>query len=155
MEKAENIIKLVAALRNSVDNFIIKRINASGAKGLMVSHGNILVQLYMNGKQPMTKVAAEIGKCKSTVTVLVDKLEKAGFVEREASEEDERVKNIKLTDKGLEFQKDFWKISSELNTLIWEGFSEKEKENFLEYLGRAQNNIMKAENNNCKKCDAK
>ncbi len=140
----EHIVKLVFKLRARIDGFLVNKIEKAGAKGLMVSHGNILVQLYREDKQPMAKIAAEIGKCKSTVTALVDKLEKADFVKREINSDDIRVKNLCLTEKGKTFQKEFWNISSDLNSILWEGFDAKEQELFLSYLDRMDKNVLNA-----------
>ncbi len=135
------VVKSIYRLRNAIDNFLIKNIDKAGAKGLMVSHGDILIQLYKEDKQPMSKIASRIGKCKSTLTVLVDKLEKVGFIKREASKEDVRIKNLCLTEKGRSFENYFWNISEELNTSLWKGFSEEEQQTFLDYIERMQENI--------------
>ncbi len=144
MLKPEAIVKSIYRLRSRIDNFLSENIEKAGAKGLMVSHGNILVQLYKEDRQPMAKIAAEIGKCKSTVTTLVDKLEKVEFVKREVNPEDVRVKNLALTPKGMAFQEDFWKISDKLNVILWQDFTEKEKEKFLLCIEKMDKNIQKA-----------
>ncbi len=139
------IVKSISRLRIAIDNFLVRNIEKSGAKGLMVSHGNILMQLYKKDKRPMSKIAEDIGKCKSTLTTLVNKLEKSGFIAREVSAEDVRIKNLCLTDKGKRFEKHFWSISEELNSTLWEGFTPDEQKLFLTYLERMQINLNKKE----------
>lgn len=55
--------------------------------------------------EPMSGLAAALGCHASNVTGLVDRLEEQGLVTRQPSAEDRRVKNILLTDEGLEAQK--------------------------------------------------
>ncbi len=139
----KNIVKSIYRLKSEVDNYITTKIEQNGAKGLMVSHGNILVRLYEDDKQPMTKIAKDIGKCKSTLTVLVNKLEKAGFVERVSDDSDTRIKKLALTDEGRNFQESFWKISDCLNNGLWTGFTEDEQEMFAALMEKMLCNIKK------------
>lgn len=145
MADKSTVVKSIYALRASVDNYLTEQIEKAGAKGLIVSHGNILVRLYQEDEQPMRKIAEDIGKCKSTLTVLVNKLEKAGFITRVPDKIDTRVKKLSLTEKGRDFQGEFWKISKEMNSLLWTGFTEKEQEEFLSYMERMNKNISLAQ----------
>ncbi len=142
--------KIVSQIRFNIENYITKRIEKAGVKGLVTSHGNILVQLYKEDKQTMAKIANDIGRCKSTLTVLVDKLVKVGFITREVDTNDTRLKKLCLTEKGKNFQKEFWQISSDLNERIWHNFSDTEKEQCMLYLNRIAENINSSlEKNNC------
>ncbi len=140
----KNFIKSIYRLRSSIDNFLVQHIEQCGAKGLMVSHGNILAQLYKKDRQPMSQIASDIGKCKSTLTVLVDKLEHAGYIRREVSTHDIRVKELCLTEKGKAFEENFWHISQKLNANLWDGFSSDEQDELLAFLSRIQGNMQKA-----------
>ncbi len=135
------IVKLVSSLKHLTDNYIVQRIEEGGNKGLVVSHGNILAQLYKEDEQTMTSISNKIGRCKSTLTVLVDKLEKAGFIIRKVDSDDTRIKKLCLTDKGKEFKEVFWSISSDLNQSLWQGFNEKEQQELLSYLDRMNKNL--------------
>ncbi len=141
--KNANIVKHIYSLKAALDNYITTGIEQSGVKGLMVSHGNILVRLYENDKQPMTKIAADIGKCKSTLTVLVDKLEKVGFVHRISDSQDTRIKKLALTEEGMAFQERFWNISNSLEEKLWQDFSKEEREIFVELLDKMSLNLKK------------
>ncbi len=141
MSNPATIVKLFSSLKHLTDNYIVQRIEQGGNKGLVVSHGNILAQLYKEDEQTMTSISTKIGRCKSTLTVLVDKLEKAGFITRKVDTVDTRIKKLCLTDKGKEFQNVFWGISSDLNNLLWQGFNEKEQQELLSYIERMNRNL--------------
>ena len=76
----------------------------------------------------MKDIANCIHRTKPTVTVLIDKLEKLGYLKREASDEDSRSTNIVLTQKGEDFKVIFEKISKELNKMLYKNLSSEESE---------------------------
>lgn len=124
----KEMLSLVSKIHEKGNRFIIEELKNNGAEGLVPSHGDILVCLYRNGKMTMKDIANCIHRTKPTVTVLVDKLEKLGFLKREASDEDSRSTNIVLTQKGKDFQATFEKISEELNELLYKNLSPEESE---------------------------
>ena len=111
-------LSLISKIHQKGCRFITEQLDTNGAKGLVPSHGDILICLYQNGKMTMKDIAQKIRRTKPTVTVLVDKLEKTGFVKREMSESDSRSFNIVLTKKGEDFRPVFEKISKELNDML-------------------------------------
>ena len=127
------ILSLISKIHEKGNRFIIEELKNNGVEGLVPSHGDILVCLYKNGKMTMKDIANSIHRTKPTVTVLVDKLEKLGYLKREASDEDSRSTNIVLTQKGEDFKAKFEKISEELNKMLYKNLSSEESE-LIEYL---------------------
>ena len=128
------ILSLISKIHEKGNRFIINELKNSGAEGLVPSHGDILVCLYKNSKMTMKDIANCIHRTKPTVTVLVDKLEKLGYLKREASDKDGRFTNIVLTQKGKDFQTTFEKISKDLNEMLYKNLSNKEVEILEELL---------------------
>ena len=124
----KEMLSLVSKIHEKGNRFIIEELKNNGAKGLAPSHGDILVCLYKNGKMPMKDIANCIHRTKPTVTVLVDKLEKLGYLKREDSDEDSRSTNIVLTQKGEDFKATFEKISNDLNKMLYKNLSKEESE---------------------------
>lgn len=124
----KELLSLVSKIHEKGNRFIIDELKNNGAEGLVPSHGDILVCLYKNGKMTMKDIANSIHRTKPTVTVLVDKLEKLGYIKREASDEDNRSTNIVLTQKGEDFKVIFEKISKELNKMLYKNLSAEESE---------------------------
>lgn len=122
------ILFLISKIHEKGNRFIIEELKNNGAEGLAPSHGDILVCLYKNGKMTMKDIANCIHRTKPTVTVLVDKLEKLGYLKREASDKDSRSTNIVLTQKGEDFQTTFEKISKNLNEMLYKNLSPEESE---------------------------
>ena len=128
------ILSLISKIHEKGNRFIINELKNSGAEGLVPSHGDILVCLYKNSKMTMKDIANCIHRTKPTVTVLVDKLEKLGYLKREVSDKDSRFTNIVLTQKGEDFQTTFEKISKDLNEMLYKNLSNKEVEILEELL---------------------
>ena len=124
----KEMLSLVSKIHEKGNRYIIEELKNNGAEGLVPSHGDILVCLYRSGKMTMKDIANCIHRTKPTVTVLVDKLEKLGYLKREASDEDSRSTNIVLTQKGKDFQATFEKISEELNEMLYKNLSPEESE---------------------------
>ena len=124
----KEMLSLVSKIHEKGNRFIIEELKNNGAEGLAPSHGDILVCLYKNSKMTMKDIANCIHRTKPTVTVLIDKLEKLGYVKREASDKDSRSTNIVLTQKGEDFKVIFEKISEELNKMLHKNLSPEESE---------------------------
>lgn len=134
--RTDQTAHMVALLRSKINNFLLSRLAEEGIKGLAPSHGSILVVLYYEGPQPMAALSEKINRDKSTLTVLVRKLEALGYIEREADAQDSRVSVIHLTEKGFQFRTLFERISKELIDRIWGDTPEKERRQFSEELAR-------------------
>lgn len=121
-----NLLALVSKIHEKGNRFIIEELKKNGAEGLVPSHGDILVCLYQNDKMTMKEIADKIHRTRPTVTVLVDKLEKLGYLQRKISQEDSRYTYIVLTKKGKDFKPVFEKISQNLNDMLYKNLSEQE-----------------------------
>lgn len=129
----KNSLSIISRIRENANHFIIKKLAEVGFENLAPSHGDILAVLYNSNDVTMKSIADRIHRTKPTVTVLIDKLEKQGFVYRDKSEEDSRITYIRLTDLGDSFKPVFERISAELNEMLYKDFTEDEIEtlNFL------------------------
>ena len=120
------ILSLISKIHEKGNRFIIEELKNNGVEGLVPSHGDILVCLYKNNKMTMKDFANWIHRTKPTVTVLVDKLEKLGYLKRAASDKDSRSTYVILTQKGEDFKATFDQISNNLNKMLNKNLSENE-----------------------------
>lgn len=79
---------------------------------------------------------------KATLSYMLDKLEKAGHIERIRSEKDKRTIYIKLTKRNKELQEKFLEVSYEMTDLFYKEFSEKEIDELENYLRRLLDNLI-------------
>ena len=122
MEDAEQLNSFLVDVFGRI-NKIEERAMAGGL-GSAVSITEIHIIEKIGDREPvrMSEVARSIGVTLATLTVACDKLVAKGLVRRVRSQEDRRVVNIMLTDKGraaYEYHKDFHErmIASLVDTL--------------------------------------
>ena len=136
--QAPNIISRIHQLS---EEFLKGELEKAGLTGMVASHGHILGCLFMEDKLPMWRIVSLIKRRKSTLTVLADKLEQEGYIRREASPADSRVRHLALTPKGQAVRPVFTDITRRLQERFWNGFSPDEQERFMDYLLRMENNF--------------
>lgn len=112
-----------------------------GITGLATSHGDILYALFKTERMTMAEIAARIGRDKSTVTVLVNKLTGLGYVVKERDSEDSRVTYVKLTAAGKSLEARFERVSSDVLNTFYRGISEEEKETLIQILSKIEQNF--------------
>ncbi|GFZ31394.1 MarR family transcriptional regulator [Clostridium zeae] len=138
---SKDIISLISKIRESANGFIIKEMEKYGVIGLGTSHGDIIFALLKNEKLTMKELAEKIDKDKSTVTALVDKLIKQGYVEKTRDTEDNRVVFVSLTSVGRELKPMFDLISKDLMTVVYKNISKDEEEDLFKILKKIKNNF--------------
>lgn len=121
-----NVASLISHIRDAVNRFIIGELEKHGIRGIVPSHGDILIYLYQHDHVTMKELAEHIHRTKPTVTVLVNKLVEYGYVIKEKDTSDKRATYIKLTQKGNDLQPIFKAISSRLKEMMYGSFSEEE-----------------------------
>lgn len=143
MVATKRIISLISSIRNSSNKFLLAQLNNNGLKGLATSHGDILANLFETSPRSMQELAAKIGKDKSTVTALVDKLVAGGYVIKEKSLVDSRGVMVSLTPKGLELKPTTDKIGDDLLNIAYDGFNETDKQELIRLLLKMKKNFEK------------
>lgn len=136
------IIHFISKTRKKMVRFIERQLEGSELSDLIPTHGNVLTALYeSSGALTMKEIARIISKDKSTVTPLINKLEKLGYVAKKKSLDDARVTYIKLTPKGLAARVPYEKISAQVKATAYKGFSEEEKQDLLRLLKKLSTNF--------------
>lgn len=142
MKNERYIVYFISSTKKKMIKFIEKQIRDNGMEGLIPSHGNILTNLYdYQDKMTMKEIARRIGRDKSTVTSLVNKLVELGYLSKVNSKKDRRTVFLELTEKGSYMEEKYRKISEEVISRAYNGFTEKEKEEFLRLLKKLNNNF--------------
>ena len=95
------------------------------------------------------EIAERFGITPAAVARSLKSLEIEGFIERTTLEGDSRFNRIKITDKGRKIIENSYKIFEEIDSSIFEGFTEQELELFNSFLDKMQTKLT---NNNEKCC---
>lgn len=136
-----DVISLISKIRQKVNGLIVSELSRNGIDGIVVSHGDILDALFQKQKLTMAEIAQKIGKDKSTVTALVDKLVRLGYVIKERDAEDTRIVYVSLTPLGKELKPVFEAISKKVLEVFYLDISEDEKENLIRILNKINQNF--------------
>lgn len=141
------IIYFVSRAKANMIKFIENKLKENKLDDLIPTHGNILTALYESDKNlTMKEIAKKIGKDKSTVTSLVNKLITLGYIEKEKCTKDKRVTYIGLTQKSRDIEDSFNFISSQVKETAYSNFTEDEKKEFLRLLRKLSSNFKNANN---------
>ena len=124
--KHQAILNYASRLREAGNAFILDELEKVGLKDIAPSHGIVMHLLFEAGELNMSELALRARRTKSTLTTLVTKLEKSGYVKRLPDPTDSRGVKVRLTDKGKSLEPAFIAISDGLQNLILSKLTEDE-----------------------------
>lgn len=111
------------------------------------------IALYYLGKEEFIsqkELAEKMNIKESSVARLLDRMERDGLVERVKNENDKRVTNLRLTDKGKKYAIELLPEGEEFGKLLYKNISDEEMKIFTRVLSKMVSNVN--ENINNKKC---
>ena len=93
------VSKLIKEIVFQIKHSMIKEFEKAGLPGITPTQGMMIGILGKRGQTKVSEISQKMGLNNSTVSGMIDRLEKQGMVERIRSEEDKRVVFIKLSPK--------------------------------------------------------
>jgi len=139
--RTRDAISYISKIREKVNRLIEAEMTGNGLEGIVTSHGDIIYALLNQQKMTMAEIAHSIGRDKSTVTTLIDKLVKLGYVVKERDTTDTRVVYVTLTDRGTELKPIFETISNKVLGTFYDGISENERQELARILDKIYHNL--------------
>ena len=140
--KGGTLLSQVHQVCGRVWNRILRENNMVDLEG---ARGRIIFALWGNDGVPIKTLCEKTSLDKSTLTGIIDRLERDGYIERKPSETDKRSTLISLTGKEQEFAKNIQKVSNQMNEIFYKGFSDEEITQFDKMLARILENCKEAE----------
>jgi DNA-binding MarR family transcriptional regulator len=107
--------------------------------------GRILFALWQKDGEPINALIKKTLLRKSTLSELLDSLEKAGHVKRVQSAEDKRKVLVKLTEKTRQMLNVYIDVSQEMTKIFYRDFEAEEIDEFEAYLKRVLENLVSQE----------
>ena len=105
------------------------------------AQGRIMFALWKQDSIAINELAKKTQLKKSTLTSMLDRLEKMGYIKRKHSQNDRRKILIKRTEKDKALESKYVEVSEEMTRLYYKGFSEKEISRFENDLKRILDNL--------------
>ncbi len=113
--------------------------------GINSGQGRILFALWQEDNIPISGLSAGTQLEKSTLTAMLDRLEKDGFIERIPSKEDRRKIIIRSTDKNRGLEKKYMAVSREMTEIFYKGMTETAIDEFERRLKEILENLVREE----------
>jgi DNA-binding MarR family transcriptional regulator len=88
------------------------------------------------------ELARRLHRTPATITNMLQRLQKAGFVERRADPQDQRISRVYLTEAGLEIRAQVEQVWRENEERTLDGFSETEIATLQSHLERIRENLL-------------
>ena len=127
----------------------------NGMDQATVMHGWIMGFLYENRDKDIYQKDLEMkfGISRSTVTNILQLMEKKGYIRRVSVEKDARLKKLELTEQGLQIQRQNCQdIREQIDQRMREGISDEEFEIFIHVLWKMKANLNTEERCKCSCC---
>ena len=109
--------------------------------GLYQGQAFVLYALWDQDGLTQSELTERLNRSPSTITKTVQRMEKAGFVERRSDDNDERISRVCLTDAGREIQSAVEEVWNRLDRQIFAGFNAQELALFHDFLLRICQNV--------------
>ena len=111
------------------------------------AQGRIMFVLWKNDGISINELAKKTHLKKSTLTSMLDRLEKMGYIRRQRSKKDRRKILIKRTEKDRTMEKKYVEVSEEMTRLYYKEFSKSQIVSLEKDLERILNNLIEFERN--------
>ncbi len=137
---------LMAKIRQVGERIFVRMSKQHGIE-INPAQGRIMFALWKKDGIPINELAKKTQLKKSTLTSMLDRLEKIGFVRRQYSKTDRRKILIKRTKKDRVMEKKYIEVSEEMTRLFYKRFSRSQIDRFENDLERILDNLTEFETN--------
>ncbi|MCM2677409.1 MarR family winged helix-turn-helix transcriptional regulator [Alkalicoccobacillus plakortidis] len=129
---------MIQQINHSMEQMINERLES---EGVSTSQARVLYHLYTTEGSNQREIQTSLSIKSSSLTKLIDILEKKQLVIRKESPNDSRVKLIFLTEKGKEKEKRLWQLREETETFLSQSLTPEQKDKLIEYLGEIKGTL--------------
>jgi len=133
MQTDDRLIYLLFTAGQKLRNYLNSALSAEGAKVTVAQSGILFLLKQQNGRS-MTELSRLIELDNSTITGLIDRLERAGFVSRNSDPVDRRLSHVYITPRGLDEVNKAKVVIRKVNEEVKEGFTAEQVDAFKSVL---------------------
>ena len=134
--------QVIPAQLRRVNNLIFRKIGqiarTNGVEAVTPMHGWIMEYLYRNSETPVFQrdIEREFSITRSTVTNILQLMERKGYITRQSVEQDARLKQLVLTEKGRQFHEDTMRAFHQTDEYVAGLLTEEENTELLRLLNK-------------------
>lgn len=112
---------------------------------LKPNQAGILFILDLAGRLSQKEIAQKMGITPPSMTVALRKLEKTGYILKEADENDQRITRIRLSEKGEDCVKELRQVLEDMDEQLHQGMSAEERLLLRRLLIEMRRNLMQSQ----------
>jgi DNA-binding MarR family transcriptional regulator len=105
------------------------------------SQAMVLCKLYVQDGMTQSEIAQQLSVQGATVTDMLQRMEEAGLVSRRRDPDDNRLVRVYLTEAGHKKERFIMEQFLKLESAVFAGFDENERQNLRRYLNRTIDNM--------------
>ena len=134
--------QVIPAQIRRVDNLIFRKINQfareNGVEQATPMHGWIMEYLYRHSETPVFQrdIEREFSITRSTVTNILQLMERKGYIARQSVAQDARLKQLVLTEKGRQFHENTMLALHQTDEYVASLLTEEENTELLRLLNK-------------------
>lgn len=133
-QEEELSLKLFVVLTRTLQSIKKRAEEDIKCLGLNPTEFAVLELIYHKGEQPIQKIGEKVLIASSSITYVVDKLEKKQLLVRKPNPDDRRVIFAAITEKGVALMEEMFPKHKNAMQEIFAGLNMKEKENMIQQL---------------------
>ncbi|MBQ1899697.1 MAG: MarR family transcriptional regulator, partial [Erysipelotrichaceae bacterium] len=132
------LIGQINKLTNRRINELLKEENVREFNG---AQGTIIFVLTNEGPMPIKDIGKATGLAKTSLTSMLDRMEKQGLIEKRENENDKRSTIIALNERAKSYKEVIEKVSQRVSKEYYKGLRAKEVERFEATLQKVLKNL--------------
>ena len=139
---------LISKIKQIQGRVFERMLDENGISELNGAQGRILFVLWETDDIPISMLSERTGLAKTTLTSMLDRLERSGHIRRLPDPDDRRAVRICLTESAEDLREKYERVSAMMNEVFYRGFSDNEILAFEEWLRKILENLIEKENEN-------
>ncbi len=139
---------LISKIKQIQGRVFERMLDENGISEFNGAQGRILFVLWETDDIPISMLSERTGLAKTTLTSMLDRLERSGHILRLPDPDDRRAVRICLTERAENLREKYERVSAMMNEVFYRGFSDNEILAFEEWLRKILENLIEKENEN-------
>lgn len=139
---------LISKIKQIQGRVFERMLDENGISEFNGAQGRILFVLWETDDIPISMLSERTGLAKTTLTSMLDRLERSGHILRLLDPDDRRAVRICLTESAEDLREKYERVSAMMNEVFYRGFSDNEILTFEEWLRKILENLIEKENEN-------
>ena len=131
----------VSKIKQLGDRIFEKILAEQGIEAFNGAQGRILYVLFQEDGVPIKTVSEKCGLAITSLTTMLERMEKSGLILRRQDSVDKRKTLLFLTNKARDLENDYIAVSEKMGDIYYQGFTDEEVKAAEGYLDRIRLNL--------------